>query len=84
MSPQAHPLPEEARGREDFSQLLRSFEQWLQKENAKLAKAIAARTATVKDSKTKKIRLQVRGSQGQSQLKGPCQDKQPREHPGFQ
>lgn len=54
----AHPLPEEARGREDFSQLLRSFEQWLQTENAKLAEAIAARTATAKDSKTKKTRLQ--------------------------
>lgn len=53
-------LPQEAEGsHEDFSQLLRNFEQWLQVENSKLVRIIAMRTATAEDFRTRETKLQV-------------------------
>nr|XP_042117064.1 nesprin-3 isoform X2 [Peromyscus maniculatus bairdii] len=43
---------------EDHSQLLRDFEQWLQVENSKLVGIIGMRTATAKDLRTRKMKLQ--------------------------
>ncbi|XP_029424011.1 nesprin-3 [Nannospalax galili] len=43
---------------EDFSRLLRDFEQWLQVENSKLVRIIAMRTATAKDLRIRKTKLQ--------------------------
>lgn len=52
-------LPQEAEGsHEDFSQLLRDFEQWLQVENSKLVRVIAMRTATAQDFRTRETKLQ--------------------------
>lgn len=52
-------LPQEAEGsQEDFSQLLRDFEQWLQVENSKLIRVIAMRTATAQDFRTRETKLQ--------------------------
>ncbi|ELV12127.1 Nesprin-3 [Tupaia chinensis] len=63
------PLPRQRRGvnvlweeegsREDFSQLLRNFEQWLQAENSKLVRLMATRTATAKDVRTSQRELQA-------------------------
>ncbi|XP_053457498.1 nesprin-3 isoform X2 [Nycticebus coucang] len=52
-------LPQEDEGsHEDFTQLLRNFEQWLQVENSKLVRIIAMRIATAKDSRTREMKLQ--------------------------
>ncbi|CAH6850837.1 Syne3 [Phodopus roborovskii] len=45
--------------REDHSQLLRDFEQWLQAENSKLLGIITMRMATAKDLRTREMKLQV-------------------------
>lgn len=51
--------PQEAEGsRDNFSQLLRHFEQWLQVENSKLVRIIAMKTATAKDFRTRETKLQ--------------------------
>uniref|UniRef100_A0A9L0T857 Spectrin repeat containing nuclear envelope family member 3 n=1 Tax=Equus caballus TaxID=9796 RepID=A0A9L0T857_HORSE len=55
---QAGLLQEEGGSQEDFSQLLRNFEQWLQLENSKLVRIIAMRTATAKDLRTRETKLQ--------------------------
>ncbi|XP_057588587.1 nesprin-3 [Hippopotamus amphibius kiboko] len=55
---QANVLQEEEGSREDFSQLLRNFEHWLQVENSKLVRIIALRTATTKDLRTRETKLQ--------------------------
>ena len=52
---------------EDFSQLLRNFEQWLQVDNSKLVRIIATRTATATDLRTRETKLQV-CSQGKALL----------------
>ncbi|KAM9203038.1 nesprin-3 [Dugong dugon] len=49
---------QEEGGPEDFSQLLRDFEQWLQVENSKLVRIIAMRTATAKDLRARDMKLQ--------------------------
>ncbi|XP_041489204.1 nesprin-3 [Microtus oregoni] len=51
-------LPEEHDVHEDYSQLLRDFEQWLQVENSKLAGIVTMRTATAKDLRTREMKLQ--------------------------
>ncbi|CAO2587368.1 Syne3 [Lemmus lemmus] len=51
-------LPEEHDLHEDYSQLLRDFEQWLQVENSKLAGIVTMRTATAKDLRTREMKLQ--------------------------
>uniref|UniRef100_A0A673U9M6 Spectrin repeat containing nuclear envelope family member 3 n=1 Tax=Suricata suricatta TaxID=37032 RepID=A0A673U9M6_SURSU len=53
----ANLLPEEG-SQEDFSQLLRGFEQWLEAENAKLVRIIAMRTARAKDLRARETKLQ--------------------------
>lgn len=57
--PQTNVLQEEEDSCEDFSQLLRSFEHWLQVDNSKLVRIIAMRTATAKDLRTRETKLQV-------------------------
>nr|XP_027806713.1 nesprin-3 isoform X2 [Marmota flaviventris] len=54
----AHLLEEAGGSHEDFPQLLRNFEQWLQVENSKLIRTIAMRTSTAKDLKTRETKLQ--------------------------
>ncbi|KAM4830248.1 nesprin-3 isoform X3 [Urocitellus parryii] len=54
----AHLLEEEGGSHEDFPQLLRNFEQWLQVENSKLVRTIAMRTSTAKDLRTRETKLQ--------------------------
>nr|XP_048287179.1 nesprin-3 isoform X2 [Myodes glareolus] len=51
-------LPEEHDLHEDYSQLLRDFEQWLQVENSKLAGIVTMRTATAKELRTREMKLQ--------------------------
>uniref|UniRef100_A0A8I5N4H8 Spectrin repeat containing nuclear envelope family member 3 n=1 Tax=Papio anubis TaxID=9555 RepID=A0A8I5N4H8_PAPAN len=51
-------LQEEEGSHEDFSQLLRNFEQWLQVENSKLVRIIAMRTSTAEDLRTRESKLQ--------------------------
>ncbi|XP_006839607.1 PREDICTED: nesprin-3 [Chrysochloris asiatica] len=63
-----HPIPrrryqvnlpqEEGDGQEDFSQLLRNFEQWLQVENSKLVRIIATKTTTAQDLRARDLKLQ--------------------------
>lgn len=70
--PQANLLEEEEGGsHEDFSQLLRDFEQWLQTENSRLVRIIAMRTTTATDLRTRETKLQV-CSQGASLARGLC------------
>ncbi|XP_047650449.1 nesprin-3 isoform X3 [Phacochoerus africanus] len=55
----ARPLLREGEGsREDFSQLLRNFELWLQVENSKLVRIIAMKAATAEDLRTRETKLQ--------------------------
>ncbi|KAB0403338.1 hypothetical protein E2I00_015855 [Balaenoptera physalus] len=56
--PQATVRQEEEGSCEDFSQLLRNFEQWLQVDNSKLVRIIATRTATATDLRTRETELQ--------------------------
>uniref|UniRef100_A0A2K6TIH2 Spectrin repeat containing nuclear envelope family member 3 n=1 Tax=Saimiri boliviensis boliviensis TaxID=39432 RepID=A0A2K6TIH2_SAIBB len=51
-------LQEEGGSHEDFSQLLRNFEQWLQAENSKLVRIIAMRTSTAENLRTRESKLQ--------------------------
>ncbi|XP_037359860.1 nesprin-3 isoform X2 [Talpa occidentalis] len=53
-----HRRQEEGSNREDFPQLLRNFEQWLQVENSKLVRIIAMKTATAQDVRTREMKLQ--------------------------
>ncbi|KAL2789525.1 nesprin-3 isoform 2 [Daubentonia madagascariensis] len=53
-----HRRREDEGSHEDFTQLLRSFEQWLQVENSKLVRIIAMRTATAKHLRTREMKLQ--------------------------
>uniref|UniRef100_A0A2K6GN48 Nesprin-3 n=1 Tax=Propithecus coquereli TaxID=379532 RepID=A0A2K6GN48_PROCO len=55
---QANLLQEDEASHEDFAQLLRNFEQWLQVENSKLVRIIAMRTATARDLRTREMKLQ--------------------------
>ncbi|KAM9092454.1 nesprin-3 isoform 5-T9 [Megaptera novaeangliae] len=55
---QATVRQEEEGSCEDFSQLLRNFEQWLQVDNSKLVRIIATRTATATDLRTRETELQ--------------------------
>ncbi|XP_022431876.1 nesprin-3 isoform X2 [Delphinapterus leucas] len=55
---QTNVLQEEEDSCEDFSQLLRSFEHWLQVDNSKLVRIIGMRTATAKDLRTRETKLQ--------------------------
>nr|XP_033706552.1 nesprin-3 isoform X2 [Tursiops truncatus] len=55
---QTNVLQEEEDSCEDFSQLLRSFEHWLQVDNSKLVRIIAMRNATAKDLRTRETKLQ--------------------------
>ncbi|XP_061037198.1 nesprin-3 isoform X1 [Eubalaena glacialis] len=55
---QANVRQEEEGSCEDFSQLLRNFEQWLQVDNSKLVRIIAMRTATATDLRTRETKLQ--------------------------
>uniref|UniRef100_A0A8D0VGQ3 Spectrin repeat containing nuclear envelope family member 3 n=1 Tax=Sus scrofa TaxID=9823 RepID=A0A8D0VGQ3_PIG len=55
----ARPLLREGEGsHEDFSQLLRNFELWLQVENSKLVRIIAMKAATAEDLRTRETKLQ--------------------------
>ncbi|KFO21346.1 Nesprin-3 [Fukomys damarensis] len=54
----ANPLEEGEGGAEDFSQLLRNFERWLQVENSKLVRSIAMRATSAKDTRTREAKLQ--------------------------
>ncbi|KAM4852915.1 nesprin-3 isoform 2-T4 [Thomomys bottae] len=65
---QVDPLEEGEGGHEDFSQLLRNFQQWLQAENSKLIRIIAMRSTAAQDVKTRETKLQeleVRVPEGQ-------------------
>ncbi|XP_007942744.1 nesprin-3 [Orycteropus afer afer] len=53
-----NPAQEDAGSHDDFSQLLRDFEQWLQVENSKLVRIIATKTATAKDVRARDTKLQ--------------------------
>nr|XP_058915286.1 nesprin-3 isoform X5 [Kogia breviceps] len=55
---QTNVLQEEEGSCEDFSQLLRNFEHWLQVDNSKLVSVISMRTATAKDLRTRETKLQ--------------------------
>ncbi|XP_037687877.1 nesprin-3 isoform X4 [Choloepus didactylus] len=55
---QGNPLQEGEGSREDLSQLLRNFVQWLQVENSKLVRIIAMKTTTAKDLRTRETKLQ--------------------------
>ncbi|KAG8514321.1 Nesprin-3 [Galemys pyrenaicus] len=54
----ANLLQEEGGDPEDFPQLLRNFEQWLQAENSKLVRIIAMETTTAQDVRTRELKLQ--------------------------
>uniref|UniRef100_A0A8D1LUT5 Nesprin-3 n=1 Tax=Sus scrofa TaxID=9823 RepID=A0A8D1LUT5_PIG len=55
----SHPLDRPGEGsHEDFSQLLRNFELWLQVENSKLVRIIAMKAATAEDLRTRETKLQ--------------------------
>ncbi|XP_028620251.1 nesprin-3 isoform X2 [Grammomys surdaster] len=53
----ANPL-EERDVHDDYPQLLRDFEQWLQAESSKLHRIVTMRTATAKDWRTREVKLQ--------------------------
>ncbi|XP_039740082.1 nesprin-3 isoform X5 [Pteropus medius] len=55
---QANLLQEAGGSYEDFFQLLRNFEQWLQVENSKLVRIIAMKTATANGLRTRETKLQ--------------------------
>ncbi|XP_036605561.1 nesprin-3 isoform X1 [Trichosurus vulpecula] len=48
---------EEEESNDDFSKLLKDFEQWLKVENAKLVKTVAMKNSNAKDSETRKDKL---------------------------
>uniref|UniRef100_A0A0P6JA89 Nesprin-3 n=1 Tax=Heterocephalus glaber TaxID=10181 RepID=A0A0P6JA89_HETGA len=54
----AHLLEEGEGSHEDFSQLQRNFEQWLQVENSKLVRIIAMRATSAEDRRTREAKLQ--------------------------
>ncbi|KAM6171909.1 nesprin-3 [Erethizon dorsatum] len=54
----ANLLEEDEGSHEDFFQLLRNFEQWLQVENSKLVRIIVMRATSAKDMRTREAKLQ--------------------------